>query len=363
MFLTRQEIRQAAGHLVVCGFDGVELTAELKELLREINPLGLILFARNIQSPEQVAEFNRELKCHRAQEPLLLCVDQEGGRVARVKSPATEWPPMRQLGQLNDVALTERVGRALAQELRAMNFDIDFAPVLDVDTNPQNPVIGDRSFSYDPKLVGAHGAALIKGLQESGVGACGKHFPGHGDTDLDSHLALPRVGHDLGRLRDLEWPPFTAAIKAGVGAIMTAHVVVEALDEVPATLSHRALHHLRDELQFNGCIVSDDIEMKAVADRYSPTELAELGLKAGVDVFLACRKPEVTLELYRGLVVGTEEERLRHEDLADANRRALRWRDRFCKPAVDYKQSKTFIGSQENADLVQEIVQRSRAGA
>ena len=188
---------------------------------------------------------------------------------------------MRHLGQLNDVALTQRVGKALAQELRAMNFDIDFAPVLDVDTNPKNPIIGDRAFSHDPKLVAAHGAALIKGLQENGVGACGKHFPGHGDTDVDSHLALPSVGHEMGRLRDIEWPPFAAAIKAGVGAIMTAHVVVEALDEMPATLSHRALQHLRDELQFKGCIVSDDIEMKAVADQYTPTEMAELGLKAG----------------------------------------------------------------------------------
>ena len=262
----REEIRRAAGRAIVCGFEGSAVDAELRELLREVRPAGLIFFARNIESPEQLLELSRELKALRPDEPLLLSVDQEGGRVARMKSPATEWPALRELGASDDPALAERLGRALALELRAVGIDVDFAPVLDVDTNPDNPVIGDRAFGSRPEEVGRLGAAFVRGMQGAGVGACGKHFPGHGDTAIDSHLDLPSVEHDLERLRRVEWPPFAAAIEAGVDAIMTAHVLVPALDaEHPGTLSPEVLGRLRDELGFQGVIVSDDIEMKAVA--------------------------------------------------------------------------------------------------
>ena len=366
MYATRSEIRRAAGRLICCGFDGTSVTAELKEILREVNPMGLILFARNIESPEQVAELNRELKLLRTQkdDPLLLSVDQEGGRVARIKRPATEWPPMRQLGMLGDAKLVERVGRALGRELRAMNFDVDFAPVLDVDTNPKNPIIGDRSFAREPEVVAELGAALVKGLQGAGVGACGKHFPGHGDTDLDSHLALPKVEHELPRLREIEWPPFRAAIEAGVGAIMTAHVVTESLDaRVPATLSPTVLGYLRDELSFSGVIVSDDVEMKAVADRYTARELAELGLRAHVDLFLACHRPDVISDMYRAIVQLVEDELVSHDDLLDAEQRVVAWRDAYYKAPLTTQAVKTTVGCAEHADLVEEIRRRLGAGA
>jgi beta-N-acetylhexosaminidase len=253
-----------------------------------------------------------------------------------------------------------RVGEALAKEVRAMNFDVDFAPVLDVDTNPKNPIIGDRSFSRDPKMVGKLGAALIKGLQKSGVGACAKHFPGHGDTDVDSHHDLPLVKHDLDRLRHTEWPPFLEAIRAGVSAVMTAHVVVEALDTLPSTLSKRVLtQHLREELGFSGVIVSDDIEMKAVADRFSPEEMAKLGLQAGIDVFLACHKPEVTLALYRGIIRAVEDEHVSHDTIMRASKRALAWRKKYYQPAVDSKVHAAHIGS--HSGLVEEILSKATA--
>jgi beta-N-acetylhexosaminidase len=359
--IPRADVRRAIGHLIICGFEPPAVTAEVKELLREAMPLGVILFARNIESLEHVAELNRELKALRPGDPLLCTVDQEGGRVARMREPATVWPSMRKIGGLRDLALVRRVGGALAQELRALAFDVDWAPVVDVDTNPDNPVIGDRAFADDPKAVAACGAALIAGLQGGGVGACAKHFPGHGDTDKDSHLDLPYVEHDLRRLRAVEWPPFAAAVAAGVGAVMTAHVVVLPLDEkVPATLSGAVLGHLRGELGFGGVIVSDDIEMKAVADRFSPAEMAARGVQAGVDVFLACRRPEVVLELYRGLVRAVEDEVITHEQLLAAEKRALAWRDRFFAPARPWAQTRHLVGPAAHAGLVEELDLRLR---
>ena len=335
MHATRHELRTWAGRLIVCGFDGTQVTAELREILREVRPLGLILFARNIESAAQVAEFNRELKALRPTEPLLLSVDQEGGRVARLQPPFTPWPPMRRLGEVNDLALTEQVGAALARELRALHFDVNYAPVTDVDTNSDNPIIGDRAFARSPEAVARHAVALIRGMQGAGVGACAKHFPGHGDTDQDSHLTLPSLEHDLRRLQQVEWPPFAAAIAADVGAIMTAHVRVTSLDsDVPATLSPRVINaHLRRGLGFTGCILSDDIEMRAVADAFSPGQMAHMGLNAGIDVFLACHQPAIIQELYRGIVQAGESKQVPHITLEAAHRRAVHWRQRFWRAA------------------------------
>lgn len=362
--LTRQDVRAIAGRMIICGFDGTSVTPELRELLREVQPLGLILFARNIESPEHVAEFARELKSLRKNEPLLLSVDQEGGRVARIRAPATEWPTMREVGRAGDPQLAYRVGQALARELRAMSFDIDYAPVLDVDTNPDNPVIGDRAFSDHPEQVGELGALLTRGLQEHGVAACGKHFPGHGDTDLDSHLALPYVDHDIDRLRDVEWRPFVAASKAGLSSVMTAHVMVEALDrQHPGTLSPTILSHLREEIGFNGVIVSDDIEMKAVAERYSPAEIASRGTLAGVDLFLACHLPEITQDLYRGLVQAVERKEITHARLLESNRRLLDWRDKYYAPAATPEDFKRWVGCGEHLHLAQTIRERAAGNA
>jgi beta-glucosidase-like glycosyl hydrolase len=202
--------------------------------------------------------------------PLLVGVDQEGGRVARLKEPWTVWPPMRAVGRIGSEDIARQVGAALAAELSACGIRYDFAPDVDVDTNPKNPIIGDRSFGDDPRLVGRLGAAMIRGLQDAGVAACAKHFPGHGDTDVDSHLDLPAVDHERSRLDEIELVPFRKAIEAGVATIMTAHVLVRSLDEeVPATLSPRVIDGLlRREMKYGGLIVSDDLEMKAVADHW-----------------------------------------------------------------------------------------------
>jgi beta-N-acetylhexosaminidase len=351
MYLTREEIRHTAGQQIVCGFSGQQLDSELKELLRDIKPAGLILFSRNIASLEQVSELCREIKSYYGK-PLALCIDQEGGRVARIKEPATVWPPMRKLGDIDDAELTFQVGKALGCEMRALGFDIDFAPVLDVDTNPQNPIIGDRAFSEAADNVAKHGTALFLGLEAGGVGACGKHFPGHGDTDKDSHLDLPYVKHDLKRLRDVEWKPFKEAIAKGLDAIMTAHVVVECIDaSLPATFAPDVLKYLRDELQFKGIIFGDDLEMQAVADRFSNAQMAALGIKAGIDMYLVCKTPSIILEFYRALVQQYEQ----HipSELHATSKRIAAWIKRHVRTSTtDWR---SIVGCQQHIDLAASI--------
>ncbi|MEM6732007.1 MAG: beta-N-acetylhexosaminidase [Myxococcota bacterium] len=360
-FLTREDLRHAAGHRVLCGFAGTTVDAELKEVLREVRPIGVILFARNIESPEAAAELIRELKSlpERKDDPLLVSVDQEGGRVARLRSPVTEWPPMRELGALGDPTLIERVGHGLGAELRALGFDVDYAPVLDVDTNPANPVIGDRAFSDNAERTGDFAAAFLRGLNRAGVGGCGKHFPGHGDTDVDSHLALPRVEHELPLIREREWEPYRRAIAAGLDAVMTAHVVLAAIDEtVPATLSPDAMRMLREELDFRGVILSDDVEMKALADHFSTEEIVARGIESGLDVFLTCKEYSVTMDTYRALVQRFEQGAISHEQIQQQHKRVTAWRDRWTRGPS--KPELTAIGL--GGPLAEEVAQRLAAG-
>src|SRR5947207_10093134 len=252
-------LRRQIGELLIAGFHGHQVPVELKSLAREFGLGGIILFDRNIVEPEQVAELSIEAGELASDVPLWVSVDQEGGRVARLKAPFTEWPPMATLGRSGDVRLAERFARALAAELKSVGITLDYAPVLDIHTNPKNPVIGDRALAEKATEVARLGAAIVRTLQAEGIAACGKHFPGHGDTSTASHIELPLVEHPPDRLRRVEFLPFTAAIQAGVATIMTAHVLVPSLDEKrPASLSQRIVHDiLREELNYDGVILSD----------------------------------------------------------------------------------------------------------
>ena len=283
--------REAPGQLLFAGFESTEVPPQLRSWIRSGRVGGAVLFRRNLESAEQARRLVAELHGLAPPEaPLVVAVDEEGGRVQRLREWLTRWPPMRRVAAHGDPALTAELGRALGRELADLGIDLDFAPVVDVDTNPANPVIGDRSFARDPDTVARHACAFLTALQAEGVGACAKHFPGHGDASVDSHLALPVLPHDLPRLRAVELPPFRAAIAAGVASVMTAHVLLPALDpREPATLSAAALGLLRGELGYAGLVFSDDLDMQAVAARHAPGELARLALAAGVDVLLACR--------------------------------------------------------------------------
>jgi beta-N-acetylhexosaminidase len=325
-------LRRQVGQLLIAGFDGYQLPVELKSLAREFGLGGVTLFSRNVAEAGQVADLCYEASRLVPDMPAWVSVDQEGGRVARLKAPFTEWPPMATLGRSGDEALAARFARALAQELKAVGISLDFAPVLDVHTNPKNPVIGDRSLGEKAADVARLGAAVVRAMQAEGVAACGKHFPGHGDTSTDSHLELPLVEHPVERMREVEFLPFRAAIEAGVATIMTAHVFAPALDETrPATLSKRIVTGLlRGELKYDGVILSDDLEMKAIAKTYEVPEAAVLALEAGCDGVLICsvdyQRQAATLE---AIVRAIEQERLSVSLVENALRRQRRAKERF----------------------------------
>jgi beta-N-acetylhexosaminidase len=326
--------RDVAG-LFCVGFHGKTPSPEVLELVRR-GVYGVVLFGRNVVGAEQVAELVHALKAA-AGRPLLVSIDQEGGRVARLREPQgfTEVPPMRALGDTGDAALAREVGALLGRELRAVGIDQDYAPVVDVDTNPANPVIGDRAFSRDPAAVARLGVALAEGLQSAGVAACAKHFPGHGDTSQDSHKDLPRLPHPLARLEEVELSPFRALARAGVASVMTAHVVFEALDpRRPATLSPEVMRLLRERVGFQGCAISDDLEMKAVAEHFPLEEAAPGAVAAGVDALLVCHTAGVqhrAIDLVRAAIEGGRIPRAR---LAEARARVERLLA-FAGPAPD----------------------------
>jgi beta-N-acetylhexosaminidase len=277
------------GELVIGGFGGTALPDGFARALREGRRGGAILFKPNVEGGvTQVASLCRSLHATSPDLAPIVSVDQEGGRVARLRAPLLEVPPMRTVGSWGDEALAERIAHAVGVELAALGFTVDYAPVLDVDTCPDNPVIGDRAFSSDAETCGRFGAAWTRGLQSAGLLACGKHFPGHGDTTKDSHVDLPVVDLPRERLERVELAPFRAAAAAGLSMIMTAHVVYTALDARPATLSPAASTVLRGALPFEGVLVSDDLEMKAVAARWSIEESAVLAVAAGCDALLVC---------------------------------------------------------------------------
>jgi beta-N-acetylhexosaminidase len=263
---------------------GPALTPDERAFLREHAVGGVCLFGRNCRDRFQVADLTSELRTL-CGEGLLVAIDQEGGGVIRLED--VPYPPSAMaLGAADDAGLTERVAAATARGLVAVGVSVDFAPVADVNVSPANPVIAERSFGSDPEAVARHVVAFVRGLQRGGVAATVKHFPGHGDTSVDSHLALPRLEVDLARLEALELHPFRAAIEAGVDAVMTAHLLLPALDpERPATLSRRIVTGLlREELGFEGVVFTDALNMRAVSERYSPAEAALVALQAGCDM-------------------------------------------------------------------------------
>jgi beta-N-acetylhexosaminidase len=288
--MSLKDFRRHAGQMAIAGFSGHTIPADLKALAREFDLGGVIFFARNIESPEQVAELSREAQELADELPLWVSVDQEGGRVARLKSPFTVWPPMQTLGRSGDVVLAERFARALAAELKAVGISLDYTPVLDVLTNPMNPVIGDRALAERADDVARLGSVIIRTLQSEGIAACGKHFPGHGDTSVDSHFELPLIEHPPDRLEAVELVPFRAAIEARVASIMTAHILIPALDErVPATLSSTIVDGmLKRRLGFEGLVLSDDLEMKAISGRYGMADATVGAVRAGCDAVLMC---------------------------------------------------------------------------
>ena len=324
-----------AGDFLILSWHGPEVPYDL---IHELDPAGVLLFASNF---EHGVKPIHELKARRPD--LLVFIDQEGGPFNSFRIPGVpRFPGAMALGAADDPALTRRVARAIGQETCYAGADVDFAPVLDVNTNPKNPIIGLRSFGADPELVTRHGLAFIQGLKDAGVLATAKHFPGHGDTSVDSHLGLPV--YEKGRLAEIEakhLPPFEAAVRAGVPLIMTAHIVYEDLDpERPATLSKKILTGLlREKLGFKGAIVTDDLSMGAIRKHFGLKEAGVEAVLAGADLLIAGKDPARARALHAALKEAIQTGRISKQRLAASRARvnALRDAARAPCPAPDWE--------------------------
>jgi beta-N-acetylhexosaminidase len=316
------ELDRLAAACILPSFPGLEPPDWIRRWL-ERGLGGIVLFARNVGDPEQLQALTAGLR--RGRPETLVAIDEEGGDVTRLEAATgSSYPGNLALGAVDDVSLTEEVAAAMASDLRRAGVTLNLAPVADVNTNPRNPVIGVRSFGSDPHLVARHVATFVEGTQRQGVAACAKHFPGHGDTTADSHLELPRVEADRDALLGEALVPFRAAIEVGVRAVMTAHVVVAAFDDRPATLSRPVLTGLlRGELGFDGMVVSDALDMRAVAATGRLEEVAVGALAAGVEAL--CLGPaygaEAVARVHGGILDAVRSGRLPAERVADAARR------------------------------------------
>lgn len=312
------------GRLFMIGFYGTAFCPELQNFLLEINPAGVILFGRNIIDPEQVAQLNYSIQkfaIERLGRPLFIGVDQESGRVARLRAPFSEFPPAMLMASCESPEGTIReYAETTARELAAVGFNLDFTPVLDVlgeGIDTHNTVIGDRSFGHDPMMVANLGTILIRTMRSLGILTCGKHFPGHGGIAVDSHLELPIDLRPRDQILERDVLPFIKAIEAGTDMIMTAHVMFPSLDATcPASLSPTLIDGLlRKKLKFGGLILTDDLDMGAVSKSYSPGEAALLAYQAGTDIMLICNSPEKAFDARRHIHEASQNDPLAEQRL------------------------------------------------
>jgi beta-N-acetylhexosaminidase len=283
-----ETLRQKIGQLILIGCVGESLTSDERLLIEEYQFSGVILFGKNCGAAARLVSLSRSIWQSFDAVPPFIAIDQEGGRVHRLAAPFSHFPAAALIGSRNDLELAYRLGNATAVELSLAGINLNFAPVLDVQSNPNSPIIGDRAFAAEPQRVIEVATAWTKGLRDGGIIPCGKHFPGHGDTDKDSHLELPLVSKSLGELQQTELPPFVHACRNGIEALMTAHVVYPALDPtLPATLSGAIVTGLlRHQLGYDGVVFSDDLEMQAISNHYEIEEASALAIRAGVDILL-----------------------------------------------------------------------------
>jgi beta-N-acetylhexosaminidase len=325
----------AALAVLLPGFVGTTLPPWLESRLRD-GLAGVCIFGENIESREQLRALTDAIRA--ANPAALIAIDEEGGDVTRLYyDQGSPYPGNALLGRIDDVGLTRTVARTVGAQLREVGVNLDFAPSVDVNSNPDNPVIGVRSFGADPQLVARHSAAWVAGIESSGVASSAKHFPGHGDTALDSHLSLPVVDESLEVLLGRELPPFIAAIEAGASTIMTSHISLPQLDEQnPATFSREILEHLlRGELGFAGVIVSDALDMVGASGEHGIPEAAVRAIMAGCDLLCIGTKntDEQLSQIAQALEQAVGEDRLPAERLASAGTRNRTLASRLAPPS------------------------------
>lgn len=326
-------LEEKVGQLVIVGIDGPEFDDNSKRLIEEYHVGGFIFFKRNLQNSRQMLELLNSLKRANAvnKVPLFLSIDEEGGQVSRLPAEFMKFPASGKVGDLADSKLAYQLGSVLGQVLKSSGFNLNFAPVLDINSNPRNPVIGDRSFGSKAELVSSLGIATMQGLQEAKVIPVVKHFPGHGDTSVDSHVGLPILEHDLARLKSVELLPFQEAIENKAEAIMIAHILLPAIDsEYPSSLSQKIITDiLREQMGFEGVVISDDLTMGAIADNYDIGEAAVTAVLAGCDIVLVCHGTENEEKVLQSLLDGVKTGLIPLERIEDSLYRILSLKEKY----------------------------------
>lgn len=363
-------VAEKVGQMIMVGFPGTSPPPAALDLVAEQAIGGVIYFSRNVENPRQTARLSADLQeaagTTRLGVPLAIAIDQEGGIVVRMPSDRgyAHFPGNMALGAAADAGLARRAAAAMACEMRAVGVNLNLAPVLDVNNNAANPVIGVRSYGAGPELVAALGAAAVAGYQDGGVAACGKHFPGHGDTAVDSHLDLPVVPHGRTRLGQVELVPFQAAIAAGIDAIMTAHIFLPEIEPeagLPATLSPRVMTGLlRRELGFDGVLCTDCLEMKGVTRSFTPEEIALRAVDAGVDALLVSHTYAVQRAMLETLLAAVRSGRISAERVAASAYRILRMKQQRAMglaPAPDT--APDLVGTAEHRELALQVARRA----
>lgn len=348
-------------HLFI-GISGHSLTHEEKDFIVNNNIGGICLFGRNVSSPEQVYDLCQEIQAlHHNQPsrlPIFIGIDMEGGRVHRLKSPFTQWPALKCLGDIDNPTLTFHFAQRMGQELRAVGINLDFAPCIDVYTNPLNTVIGDRALSSDPEKVSKHASALVRGYIKADILTCAKHFPGHGNTLIDSHEDLPVEEISFEDLENRELVPFKKSFKSKVDMVMTSHIHFPQIDpQWPTTLSPKMIHLIREEYRYKGLIITDDMGMKAMTKHYGVTEAPIQALLAGVDLLLYCNEPEVPPQVIEGLLEATAQGRITHERLLESYARIADLKSQKLQDVNTISKSDIplWVGTEQNLELASAI--------
>jgi beta-N-acetylhexosaminidase len=357
----RSQVPEEVLEKFILGFEGHFLTDELRVYLSS-GLAGVILFPRNFSTVEGLHTLTAEIRAA-AGRPVLIGIDQEGGTRFSLPEPFTQWPSAEELGQLNDEELVQLQARALARELRAVGFNLDFAPMLDLHLQPQSPVTRGRSFGSDLKKVARLGAAFVHGLALENILACAKHFPGHGDTATDPHQDLPTFSGTLGRLRSMELVPFAGAISADVPLIMTAHILLPEVDkDWPASLSETLLETiLRKEMGFGGLILADDLGMGAVAKRWSAADAAVRTFQAGSDLALLCHDWNMAKSTFQAVASSLENREFDRGKWNASRERIARIR-KIVSMASQDAPPLGVIGCTEHRELVETMRERIKRG-
>lgn len=321
------------GQMMFAGVSGTTLQQETTSLIHDYKVGGLILYGNNLDTPQQTVTLMNALMAANVnnQLPLFLGTDQEGGKVVRLPGPLKNFPTNQRIGDINQSSLSFAVGQLLGEQLKAFGFNLDFAPVLDVNSNPNNPIIGDRSFSNDPDIVSKLGIETMKGLESKQVIPVVKHFPGHGDTAVDSHLELPKVTKSLDDLNQLELVPFKAAIDNGADVVMVAHILLPKIDpQYPSSMSKDVITGmLREQLDFDGVVMTDDMTMKAITNHFDIGRAAVDSVKAGSDVILIAHEYANVTAAIQAVKAAVNKGEITEDRIDDSVRRIIALKQKY----------------------------------